>query len=150
MAKQSMSIEAKKDFAKLLYTREQLDAKVVAERVGVTEKTVGRWVADGDWKKLRTRLLVTKQQQLDLIYDQIENLNRQIAESEQGFADSKQADIMVKYATTIRTLENDLGMGEIIDVGIMFIKHIQAIASHETTLQVMELWQSFVATKQKG
>lgn len=150
MAKQKLTIEAKKDFAKVLYTKEQLDGKVVAERVGVTEKTISKWVNEGNWRKLRSRLSTSKEAQLELFYEQIEALNIQIGTQIPPHADSKQADILVKYTSAIKALENDLGIGDLVEAGTRFIKHIQSTESHDKVMDTMEMWNGFLASAIKN
>lgn len=67
-----------KEFAKSLYVNEDLHQKVIAERVGVTEKTLGKWINDGGWKKLKTSLLTTKENQISNLYDQLEKITEEI------------------------------------------------------------------------
>lgn len=67
-----------KEFAKTLYVKEELHQKVIAERVGVTEKTIGKWISDGGWKKLRTSLLTTKENQISNLYSQLEKITEEI------------------------------------------------------------------------
>src|SRR5690606_30153449 len=55
-----------------------LTQKDVAERVGITEKTLGKWIAKFGWDKKRTSLLVTKKNQLVNLYNQLELLNEEI------------------------------------------------------------------------
>src|SRR5690606_34412866 len=50
-----------REYAKTLFLSENLHQKVIAERVGVTEKTIGRWIEVGGWRKLKRSLLTTKQ-----------------------------------------------------------------------------------------
>ena len=35
------------EFAKILYVHQNLTQKEIAERVSVTEKTIGKWISDG-------------------------------------------------------------------------------------------------------
>jgi len=67
-----------KDYAKTLYVREDLHQKVIAERVGVTEKTLGKWINEGGWRKLRTSLLTTKENQISNLYGQLEKITEEI------------------------------------------------------------------------
>lgn len=39
------------------YTTQGMTAKAIAEIIGVTEKTVGNWVKDGNWKATRDAIL---------------------------------------------------------------------------------------------
>lgn len=150
MSNTKISLEAKKDLAKLLYTREQLDGKIVAKRVGVSEKTISKWVNLHNWKDLRNRLIISKDSQLNLMFEQLEQLNNKIKDSEEGFANSKQADILSKYASAIKTLQSDLGIEEIVESGIGFIKHVQKTEPLETVNMVLELWNSFLQAKIKS
>lgn len=138
--------EDKKYIAKILYTREQLEGKVVAGRVGVSEKTISNWVNDGNWKQLRNRLLISKEQTLNLMYEQLENLNKLIQASDNGHADTKQADILIKYTAAIRNLETDLAIADLVESGIRFIKHIQKVGTVEQVTMAADLWQSFISS----
>lgn len=67
-----------KEYAKTLFVKEDLHQKIIAERVGVTEKTIGKWIIEGGWKKLKTSLLTTKDNQIANLYDQLEKINTEI------------------------------------------------------------------------
>lgn len=137
--------EIKKELAKVLFTREKLDQNVIAQRVGVSEKTVSKWVNenDGAWKRERQRLLISKQDQLNSFYSQLENLNEQIEEGN-GIPDTKQADIQIKLTAAIRNLETDLAIADIIESGMRFIKHIQLVGTLDQVKDFADLWNSFI------
>lgn len=69
-----------REYAKVLFTEKGLSQKEIAIKVGVTEKTVGKWVSENneEWKKLRKSLLTTKANQITKLYDQLERLNDEI------------------------------------------------------------------------
>lgn len=71
--------QVEKDLAKILFVNDKLDRKEVSVRVNVTEKTIGKWVTEGDWEKLRVSLLTTKDNVLKDLYSQLDNLNKTIA-----------------------------------------------------------------------
>ena len=139
-----MTIEDKKYLAKILYTREQLDAKVVAKRVGASEKTISKWVAEGNWKVLRNRLLISKDQQITLLYEQLEKLNIAIQSKESGYADTKEADILIKYTAAIRNLETDLAIADLVESGIRFVKHLQRTQTLKEVIDISDLWNDFL------
>ena len=147
MSARKFTIDEKKDYAFLLYTRNKLDAKTVAQRTGVTEKTIGKWIAEGNWKAARNRLLISKENQINLLYEQLESLNNLIQNSETGHADTKQADILIKYTAAIKNLETDLNIGDLVESGIRFIKHLQQTAAFETVQEVLELWDGFLQSQ---
>lgn len=70
--------QVEKDLAKILYVNEYLSQKEIAERLVVTEKTVGKWVKEGNWESLKVSMLVTKDNQLTSLYRQLENINTEI------------------------------------------------------------------------
>lgn len=69
-----------KEHAKLLFldTSQKLTNKEIAERVGVRPNTVGKWIAEEGWEKMRKSLLVTRQAMISDLYDQLEVLNDHI------------------------------------------------------------------------
>lgn len=71
--------QVEKDLAKILFVNEGVTQKEIAERLNLTEKTVSKWVKEGEWDKLKTSMLVTKDNQLTALYRQLENLNSEIA-----------------------------------------------------------------------
>ena len=70
-----------KEYAKFLFTEKNFTQKEIAEKVGITEKTLKKWIDenDGEWKKLKKSLMVTKANQIKSFYEQLERLNELIA-----------------------------------------------------------------------
>ena len=141
-----ISISDKQYLAKILYTREQLLGKVVAKRVGVSEKTMSVWVDKFGWKNLRNRLLVSKDQVLNNLYEQLEELNNTIRKRNEGarYGNTKEADILIKYTASIRNLETDLAIADLVESGIRFIKYLQKTGTIEQVMEVADLWNSFL------
>lgn len=69
-----------KEYAKFLYTEKNLTQKEIAEKVGVTEKTLAKWISEneGEWKKLKKSLMATKANQINSLYEQLDRLNDHI------------------------------------------------------------------------
>lgn len=70
--------QVEKDFAKVLFVNDNITQKEIAARLNVTEKTIGKWVKEGDWESLKISMLTTKDNQLKNLYNQLSNLNRDI------------------------------------------------------------------------
>lgn len=140
----------KKELAQLLYTRNDLNQKEVAARVGVTEKTLGNWIKDGLWNDLKKSLLTTKDEQLRHFYDQLSELNTAIKERDPGsrYADSKEADTLVKISAAIRNMETETNVGQIIEVAREFLNWMQA-DDLELAKTVTRLFDGFVKDKLK-
>ena len=125
MAKE-LTIKQKKELAKVLFTRNQFSQKEIAERVGISEKTMSKWVNDEDWEKLRKSLLTSKEEQLRMMYDQLNTLNVYITEqTETGIPDNRQADTIIKLTTAIKNLETETNVGQSIEVGMAFVRFVQ-------------------------
>lgn len=133
--------QEQREHARLLYVNEKITLKEVAERVKVTEKTIGKWCKEDGWDKLRKSLLTTREAQLTHWYNQLEAINMDIAERPDLYDDkgkkikrppkliptSAEADIMAKTTSNIKSLEVEIGLGEIVETGkklILFIQHI--------------------------
>lgn len=127
MSDKKLTNEQKKELAKLLYTRENITTqKVISERVGVSQNTVSKWVKEGNWERIRTSIVFTKDEQLRELYDQFTLLNEAIRDGV-GYPDSKQADVLSKLTKSISQLETETGIHDAIDVGMKFIVFVQSL-----------------------
>jgi transposase len=126
-----MKPNQKKELAKLLYTRENLLQNEIAERVKVSPQTVTKWVNEnnGEWKRLRQSLIITKREQLSRIYEQLDEITRAIQEREQGkrYASNSDADIMVKLTAAAKNLETEASVSDIIEVSMRFLNWFRPI-----------------------
>lgn len=138
-----LSLASKKEYAKILYIRERLTQKEVSARVGVGEHTIGRWVQENGWEKLRRSLLVTKQEQIAQLYGQLESLSDLVSTQESRVPDSKQADIYVKLTTAIRNLETEINIGDAIEIGMEFLDYVRQNATDQVG-QVADLFDSYI------
>jgi len=77
MSRDKAKIELDKDYAKRLFL-EGNSQKEIARRLTRTEKTIGKWKDEGKWDELRKSLLVTKDNQLTSLYNQLDRLNKEI------------------------------------------------------------------------
>jgi len=140
MAEKELTIQQKKDWAKLLYTKEGLTQKEISARVGVSERTMSKWVNDPEenWEKLRASIVLTREAQLRDLYDQWTELNNFIKKKKKGekFPDSREADILSKLANAIEKLENEVNITSVIDAGkgfIHFVRRVDFQKVHEIT-----------------
>lgn len=130
-----------KEYARILYVSERLTFKEIAERVGVTEKTIGKWADLDNWDKLRKSLLTTRQSQLVHWYNQLEAINEYIAERpdlvikgktepnplQKNIPTNAEADTMSKITSNIQRLETEIGLGEYVEVSRKLLTFIQSI-----------------------
>ncbi|WP_280115311.1 terminase gpP N-terminus-related DNA-binding protein [Flavobacterium fluviatile] len=116
-----------REYARILYVNERITFKEIAERTGVTEKTIGKWAEADNWAKLRKSLLTTKEAQLVHWYNQLDALNELIAKREIPIPESKEADIMSKITANIQRLETEIGLGEYVEVSRKLLTFIQSV-----------------------
>lgn len=114
-----------REYAKLLFISQGLTQKEIAERCEVTEKTVSRWNKEDRWEDLKRSLMVVKDQQLTSLYMKLERLNQNIEDKQDNLVTSKDVDAISKLTASIKQLETDTSVGEIISVAKMIINLIQ-------------------------
>ena len=138
----------KQDWAKVLYLKENLNQKEIAGKVGVTEKTMSRWVNDGNWDMLKSSIIVTKEEELRRIYMQINQLNSHIFAKEEGkqFADSKEADTLTKLTAAARSLETETSVADIIEVAQQMCNWIKRDDLSKAQ-ELSTLFDAFIKTK---
>jgi transcriptional regulator with XRE-family HTH domain len=126
-----MKPNLKKEHAKLLFTQEKLSQKEIAERVNVSEQTITKWVNanNGEWRRLRQNLIVTKKEQLSRIYEQLDEITDEVQKREKGkrYVNSKEADILVKLTAAAKNLETETSLAEIIEVGMRFLNWMRPV-----------------------
>ncbi len=144
----SLTIKQKKDWAKLLYLKTQMNQKEIAQRVETTEKTLGKWVKDGKWDMLKSSFTITKEQELRRIYQQISSLNDAIETRDDGhrYPDGKEADILSKMASAARSLETDTSIAQIIDTSIEIIRWVQE-TDYDKAKELSDYFDSFIKHK---
>lgn len=84
MADSKADLQAKKDHAKLLFINEKLTQKEIAWRTGISERTISKWVNEGNWEDTRKSVMMTREEQLRKMYSELEALNIAIQEEKRG------------------------------------------------------------------
>jgi DNA-binding XRE family transcriptional regulator len=143
-----LSNKQKKDWAKVLYLKENLTQKEIAQKVCVTEKTLSHWIKADNWAQYKSSLIVTKEEELRRIYMQINELNTCIFKREEGarFANSKEADTLTKLTAAARSLETETSIADVIEVAMQvcnFIKKDDLIKAQEMS----NYFEAFIKTK---
>jgi transcriptional regulator with XRE-family HTH domain len=141
-----MNNQQRKDWAKTLYLKEDVTVqKELAERVGVNPNTVGRWIKDEGWEKLRMNLLMTREEQLQNLYAELKELNEFIKDKKPGkrFADSKEADTRRKLIIDIKALETKASIVEMIETAKRFIQWVKKF-DFEKAKELTVLFDGFI------
>ncbi len=142
-----LSISQKKEWAQMLYLANQLTQKDIAHKVGTTEATMSKWAKAGNWDNLRKSLLTSKSEILRNLYNILDKLNKKLNEDE-GFGDSKTADMYVKYTAAIKNLETETSIASLMDSGQKFHQYLQTI-DPKFALDVLNHFDKFIKDQLK-
>ena len=89
-------------------------------------------------------MTVTREEILKRMYQHLNNINAAILERAPGERqpDSKEADVMVKLAAAIKHMEADVGISDIISVGMRFAEWMRR-ADLVKAKEFVRLWDAF-------
>jgi predicted DNA-binding protein YlxM (UPF0122 family) len=140
-----LTIKQKKEWASMLYLKENLTQQEIAEKIGVSRQSLGKWIKSGKWDERKTGLTMTREEQIASMYRQVDNINKQIMTREEGqrFANSVEADIIAKLSNAIKKLEDDVGIADIISVGQRFIEWLRPVDTDKAK-EMAKLWDAFI------
>ncbi len=111
-----LSRQKKRELAKQIYLRDNLSQKEIAEMVDVSQKSLSKWIRDERWDTEKSAYTITREQQIQRLYGHISAINETISQREPGknVPNAKEADTLNKLATSIKKLENEVGISEVI------------------------------------
>lgn len=138
--------QQQKEYAKHLFLNEKnITRKEIAQRVGSTEQTVGKWAVEGKWEELRKSTLTSKEELMAWMYDQIAGIRVAIdkREPEKQLATANEADAINKLAAAIKKLETETGITQKVEVGKQFLVWLRA-ADAELALRFLPLYDAFI------
>lgn len=125
--------EDKKDYARILFMTGE-SQKVIARKVGVSEQTVGRWVAAEDWEKRRTAQSITRPEIVNKLLSAISKEVERLNEEEDVAQVAGACDKLAKLAATIEKLDKKANVVDAIETFIAFGKWLQYRASVDEKL----------------
>jgi flagellin-specific chaperone FliS len=128
MDKTSLNNTQKKDYAKLLFIKDGLTPKQVAEKAGLPEKMVTAWATKEKWESQRKALTASKAEQLAFLYDILAKLTEhgKAALEDDDPKTNPDTNAIDKISKSIERLEKDGGIGNMIQTGIELLKYVQA------------------------
>lgn len=129
MAKKTDSKIDKRSIARTLYLDGNYTQEEIAVKVGVSRQTIIRWSKEDSWAELKASLSVTPTQLIAQWQQQIAEINRNIASREEGsrFATTAEADAMLKLSSSIKKIQDDLGISEVISVCMRFLAWLRPL-----------------------
>lgn len=141
----ALSLNQKKEYAWLLFREDVLTQKAIAEKVGVTEKTITDWKDKGDWESKRRSLYNTREDILVDMYLIFENTKNQV-KAKGGVANSKDGDAILKLSQAIKNLETETSVAQIFEVCKGLIQHVQKL-DFEKSKEIIDYVDSFLKEK---
>lgn len=100
-----MTNKEKEILAQTLYMSGKFTQKAVAEMIGVTEKTIGKWVDKGNWEQMRQIQQVTKAELLKEAYAQLARINKRINDDMGGIPDKVMSDAKAQALREIEAFD---------------------------------------------
>lgn len=145
---EELSISQKKEWAKTLYLKENLTQQEIADRVGVSRITINKWINTEKWEQQKVGITLTREEQISNLYRQVAEINKVIAARPEGerFATTAEADILGKLSSTIKKMETDVGIADIISVLTQFIEWLRPV-DLEKAKELTRLADAFIKDK---
>jgi len=148
-----LTIKQKKEWAYTEYVVNNLSQKEVAEKVGISTVTMNKWVnsPDGNWDDIRRQMLVTRDKQLGRLYAQFDELTKAIEARPVGerYANSKEADTLNKLTSSIRSLETEASIADIVEVSKRLLNWLRPINPVQA-IEISGIFNDFIKHSLKG
>lgn len=138
----------RKEFAKLIFLRENITQQEIADRVGVSRATVNKWAKE--WEGLKLNLLQTREERISSTLSQLDELDRSIASKEEGkrFPTTAEADIRRKLTADLEALEQDASIRDIYNVSRGLLDYIRRI-DLERAKEISDYFDAYIKDRMK-
>lgn len=138
----------RKEFAKLIFLRENITQQEIADRVGVSRATVNKWAKE--WERLKLNLLQTREERISSTLSQLDELDRSIASKEEGkrFPTTAEADIRRKLTADLEALEQDASVRDIYNVSRGLLDYIRRI-DLERAKEISDYFDAYIKDRMK-
>lgn len=135
----------KKALAKDIYLLGSYTMEEIAVKVGTTRQTVSRWAKTDGWDELKAGMTIGREEILKNLYRQINEINSNISSREKGerHANSKEADILMKLSASIKKMEEDVGISELVSAGMRFGDWLRKI-DLDKAKEFVNWWDAFI------
>ena len=133
----------KKELAQFFYCNSQLSQKEIAEKVRVSEVSMSKWVREGKWDTLKASITITRQEQLNRVYQQISAINNKITEEQKGIPTGADADVLAKLAAVVERLEKETSITDVVSVSMKFLDWLRKIDT-EKAKELSGLFDAFI------
>lgn len=147
MAKELTS-DQRKEWAKLIFLKENITQQEIADRVGVSRITVNKWAKE--WEGLKLNLLQTREERISSTLAQLDELDRSIADKEQGkrFPSTAEADIRRKLTADLEALEQEASIRDIYNVSHKLLDWLRTY-DLDKAKELSDYFDSYIKEKMK-
>jgi transcriptional regulator with XRE-family HTH domain len=137
--------EQSKNYAKLLFVKENYTQKEISERVGVSEVTLSKWVNEGKWEELKSTISVTREERLRSTINQLTDLDNLIASREEKyrFPTKEESNIRRRLVADLAALETEVGLTDVINVSRKILDWIRPIDA-EKGKELCNLFDAYI------
>jgi DNA-binding XRE family transcriptional regulator len=149
MAKRETTMAMRRDYARMLYLKDNPTQAEIADRVGTSPQTIVKWKADGKWESLKANYVISREEtlsrtyaQINQIFDSLEEFNLEGGRVTRTIKPSE-ADTLSKLAATAKALETELSISIYIDVFIKFGNWLRD-ADFTLSKKMVELQDAFI------
>jgi Putative transcription regulator (DUF1323). len=140
-----LTIKQKREWAEMLFLKEHLTQGEIAEKVGTSRQSINKWARDGKWDERRAALSLTRESQIEQLYQQVAEINNTIRKRPEGerYASPSESDSLNKLASAIKKMEVDAGISDLISAGTRFINWLRPV-DLEKAKELTRLWDAFI------
>lgn len=129
----------KKEFAEALFMQ-GMPQNSIADKVGVSANTVGKWVKDGCWAEKRSAQTLTRREVVNNLLRSLNNLAEKLGEADISKT-SGLADQIAKLSSTVARLDKEASVVDFIECFMAFGRWLeyQAETDPEITAEFRKL-----------
>lgn len=133
MSNTKKELEEKKEYARLLYMQGD-QQKLIAEKTGVSQQTVTKWVNTGGWQEQRAAQNITRPELVNKLLRTIDKMIDSVNVSENPDVANGLGDKLAKLAATIERLDKKASIVDAIEVFMAFGKWLQYQAQFDDSI----------------
>ena len=117
-------LEEKKEYARLLYMQGEAQ-KMIAEKTGISQQTITKWVADNGWSEQRAAQNISRPELVNKLLRTIDKMIESVNSSDDPNAAAGLGDKLAKFSATIEKLDKYTSIVDVIEVFMAFSKWLQ-------------------------
>ena len=145
---EDLKASQRKEYAKLIFLRENITQQEIADRVGVSRVTVNKWAKE--WEALKLNLLQTREERIASTLSQLDELDRSIAAKEEGkrFPTTAEADIRRKLTADLEAHEQEASVRDIYNVSRGLLDYVRRI-DLDRAKEISDYFDSYIKDRMK-